>query len=415
MAYVQFPDGRKEVLGFLNASDGVYTSARPDDSGMPVTDVFQKNAYDARNDMMKINSMQQKWRAGFTGTSLNPNKWDIIQTGAGQSITVSNGELNINAGTTPNAETIIMSKQAFSIPHRLMAHVKLSQRIVNQEFYIELVSIDRETGEPNSDSRAGWLFDNVTPTNAKYVVNGGDQPVITSSAVTVTTTASSGAIFEIEPTADEVWFFTRTLNSTSGRTNSFVMHSQIPNPNLLYKLQIRVKNLATAPASDTIFTSAFVNVSDYAELTAEITAGRGGTTAGQAIATTPTSLPTLPTVTTANVVAKNLATTFTTTAITTTTPFVSTSAMGDATSSMMYTKLRARFLFDQPVKVEFYNGTATTYNGSGNLKIQEETIPANTLTFVEVPLMQRYVYVRITNTGTATTTVHNAHGLLLGM
>lgn len=375
---------------------------------------YQVNAYDEKNDMIKVNSMQQKWRAGFAGTQLNPNKWEIVQTGAGQSIVVANGELQINAGTTANAETIIMSKQTFSVPHRMMAHVKLSQRIANQEFYVELVSVDRDTEEPNSDSRAGWLFNDITATSAKYTVNGGDQPILTSALVTVPTTLT-GAIFEVEPTADEAWFFTRSVDTTTGRTNSYVRHSQIPNPNLLYKVQIRVKNLATAPASNTIFSSQFVNVSDYAELTAEITAGRGGSVAGQALATTPTSLPTLPMVTTSNIVAKNLQTVFTTTPIAVGTPFVSTSVMGDATSAMVYTKLRVRFLFNQPVKVEFFNGTATTATGVGNIMVHEENVLANMCTVIEVPLFQRYIYVRITNMGSATTTVNNAHGLLLGL
>jgi hypothetical protein len=241
---------------------------------------------------MHIKPSEKKWRAGFTGTSLNPAKWQTVQTGAGQTITVVNGELQITTGTTINAETIIRSIDTFTIPFRTMMQIKLSQRIANQEFYFEMVSVNPTTLLPDGDSVCGWQFDGVTATQAKYVVNGGDQPAVVSAASTVSTTASPGSIFEMEPTNDDCWFFTRVVDSTASRANNYVRNTQIPDPNALYKLQIRVKNLGTAPASSTTFSSQFVSVSDYSEITAEITSSRGSNNAAQAMSVNVTTVPT---------------------------------------------------------------------------------------------------------------------------
>jgi len=273
-----------------------------------VSKALRISGYDEQEDMLKIKSMQNKWRAGFSGTTLNPEKWDVVQQGAGQVITVAGGQMTITTGITANAETIIRSKEEFTIPARVMAHVMLSQRIANQEFHVELVSSNNDPLEPNSDSRIAWQFDGVTATSAKYNVNGGDQPLLSATA-TVNSTATTGAVFELEPTADEAWFFSRLHDNTAGRAFSFVRHSQIPNPNLKYKIQIRVKNLAVAPATSTTFTSQFVNCSDYAEITAEITAGRGNAVQGQGIyATVGGTVATSGTVTIAGTVAHDATT-----------------------------------------------------------------------------------------------------------
>jgi hypothetical protein len=106
---------------------------------------------------------------------------------------------------------------------------------------------------------------------------------VTSAAVTVPTTAS-GSVFELEAFADEAWFHGGTLDATSGRANSYRRHQQIPDPNALYRVRLRWLNGTTAPASSTNAAVQFLAVQDYAELTAEITAGRGQSVAGQSIA-----------------------------------------------------------------------------------------------------------------------------------
>lgn len=244
---------------------------------------YQENAYDPNDNMMMIKSGQKKWRSGFSGTSLNPSKWNLVQTGTGHTVSVSGGNLTITTGaSSANTETIIESKELFTIPLRALAHVQLSQRVANQEFYVEFISVDHDTQYANNECMIGWLFDGTTATTNKYFVKDGQQPISSITATSTPTTASPGSMFEIEPTVDEAWWFVRTQDSTNGRTTSYVRHTQMPDPTLKYKLRIRAKNLATTSTATTL-TMQFVNIGDYAELTAELTAGRGVAVAGQGI------------------------------------------------------------------------------------------------------------------------------------
>lgn len=238
-------------------------------------------AYNSHEDMLKVCSMQRKFRDSFPGSSLNAGNWES-QNGTGTTITVSGGTLTMGSGTTINAESWVLSKEMFTIPFRLSFGLSLSQRIADQSFYVELVSVDPITGVPDGQHKCAWLFDGTTATSAKYVVQNSGIAELISGASTIPTTAS-GNFFELEPFADEAWFHGGTLDSTSARSNSYRRHQQIPDPNALYKLRMRWKNGAIAPASNTNAVIQYVALQDYAELTAEITAGRGQNVAGQAL------------------------------------------------------------------------------------------------------------------------------------
>lgn len=269
----------KKVPQLLNPITGAYEYAQGINGGLKIA------SYDDKDDMVKIKSMQKKWRDSFGGTSLDASKWDIISQGTGQTIGVASGVLTMGAGTTINATTIIRTKEVFTIPFRAMCGFSLSQRIANQTFYIELISVDAN-GNADGKYSAGWKLDGTTATTGIYEVMNGST-VLSSSASTINTTASAN-ILEVEAFADECWFHARQLDSTSGRTNSYVRHQQIPDPNALYKVQIRIVNGASAPASNTNFVCQYIVVNDYAELTAEITAGRGNAVAGQGLFSTVT-------------------------------------------------------------------------------------------------------------------------------
>lgn len=249
-------------------------------------------AYDAADDMMKIKSLQKKFRDSFPGSSLDTTKWDST-IGTGGSITISGGNITMASGTTINSETSILSKDVFTIPFRLSAQLTLSQRIANQTFFIEAVSVNAATGVPDGLHSIAWLFDSTTATNGKYRVQNGGITALDSGAVTITTTASTGGVYEVEPFADEAWFHSSVLDTSSGRSNSYRRHQQIPDPNAVYKIRLRWLNGGSAPASSTNAVLQFVACQDYAELTAEITAGRGQAVAGQAIAVLPTGTQTV--------------------------------------------------------------------------------------------------------------------------
>lgn len=243
------------------------------------------HGYDSQDQMVKVKSTQKKWKADFSGSTLDTTKWDAIQVGSGQSVTVSAGELTIGTGITINSETIIRSKEIFSVPFKALFGMYLSQKIANQEFYMEIISVDPNNGMPDGKELAGWRIafaDNAATNGAVYQVATSGMAALNSANSTVNT-LTAYSMLEIESFADECWFHARAMDNVAGRTASFVRHQSIPNPNAMYKIQLRAKNLGTAPATATSYKFNFINVVDYAELTAEITAGRGNVAVGQAI------------------------------------------------------------------------------------------------------------------------------------
>lgn len=239
------------------------------------------SGYDAADDMLRVKSVQKKFRDSFPGTALNAQYW-TSQTGTGGAISVAGGALTMGSGTTINSESWVMSNEFFTVPFRVSIGLTLSQRIADQSFFVELVSIDPITKQPDGLHKAGWLFDGTSATTGKYVVQNSGITELVSGGSAIPTTAS-GSYFELEPFSDECWFHGGGLDSTSARSNSYRRHQQIPDPNALYKLRLRWKNGAIAPASNTNAVIQFVAIQDYAELTAEITAGRGQAVAGQAL------------------------------------------------------------------------------------------------------------------------------------
>lgn len=247
-----------------------------DDTGVPVA------GYDAQDDMVKVKSMQKKFRDSFTGAALDTNKWEVATQGTGTTYSVSGGILTMGSGTTANAVLELLSKDIFTVPFRATFQLTLSQRIANQTFLVEAVSVNPATGVPDGQHVIAWVFDGTSATQAKYRVGNGGVTPLDSGASTIVTTAGTG-IYEMEPFADEAWFHSGTLDSTAGRANSYRRHQQIPDPNAVYKLRLKWLNGSSVPASNTNATLQFVACQDYAELTAEITAGRGQAVAGQGV------------------------------------------------------------------------------------------------------------------------------------
>lgn len=256
---------------------GVQRVVGPDGGNIPVA------GYDSQDDMLKVKSVQKKFRDSFTGASLNTASWaSSISSGGDGTVSQAAGTLVMTSGVVANATVTVTGKIQFSIPFRLSIGLTLSQRIANQSFYVEVVSVDPITNAPDGKHSAAWLLDGTTATQAKYSVQNGGLTPLVSTAQTVVTTASGG-VYEIEPFADESWFHSANLDASTGRTNSYRRHQQIPDPNAVYVVQLRWVNGATPPATSTTATIQYLTVQDYAELTAEITAGRGHVSAGQAL------------------------------------------------------------------------------------------------------------------------------------
>lgn len=264
------------------------------------------------------------------------------------------------------------------------------------------MSVDPTTLVPNGQHSLGWKFNGTSATQGIYFVQNGGLAALDSSASTIPTTVS-GSVYEIEPFSDEAWFHGGVLDSAAGRSNSYRRHQQIPDPNAIYKLRIRWVNGGTAPASSTNSVMQFAACQDYAELTAEITAGRGQIVAGQAIGVAVTSMPTT-TVTvsgTPTVAAQD-------------SQFYNDSTTAQAASAVLtgtardvgvaaaaahrYSMFNAAAWADQPgsLKIQVSNDNVTWRDLTA-----DTAVAANTPVILSVPIMTRYHRAVFTNGATA--------------
>lgn len=351
-----------------------------------------------------VGSVEKKFRDSFPGPSIDPLKWDTV-VGTGGNATITAGQLVLGSGNTANSETYVMTKETFYIPFRISFSLTLSQRIANQSFYVEAVSVDPVTGLPDGIHSCGWLFDGTSATIGKYVVQSSGLAPLVSAASTVVTTANGTGHFEVEPFADEAWFHSGVLDANTGRANSYRRHQQIPDPNALYKIRVRWLNGATAPASNTNASLQFVAIQDYQELTAEITAGRGQTSAGQAMAAAVVSMPTT-TVTgtvTANAIAQNsIFFNETTTNLAAGATFTGTSRdTGVAAGAVhRYNMFYGYALASHPgtFRIELSNNNTNWFAATDNMPVA-----ANVPMWISTPIATRYHRVVFINGATAQT------------
>lgn len=338
-----------------------------------------------------VKTMLRKLRDDFPGTAINPAMWTVLQTGAGQSITLSTSELRLAAGTTANSETIIRSVESFTIPFRTTFIVNLSQRIANQEVFLEIT-------DASGQNFASWEFDGTASTSIKYLSGNGGESSAPLSASTTTTTAYQ--VYEIEATPDELYYYAKAANSSTSRGGLGVRNRLVPDPNLEYFVQLRVKNLGTAPASNTTVNIDAITVQDIEELTAEITGGRGGGAANQAIPImAPSSIPVSSTAG-----ALNVNDSFTTTVETTTNLAANGIYAGTSRDSLggrnsvrgwVFTDVNGTLIFEQ-------SHNNTTFRQTDSVAIAGSTTQASRYEF---KLVTRYFRIRYVNGTTAQTTL----------
>jgi hypothetical protein len=228
------------------------------------------------------------FRDSFAASSLDTSRW-LSNIGSGGSISQSAGTLTLASGTTANAETWVLGQQNFMLPCKVMVGLQLSQRNLNHSFFIELVSVNPDTGLPDGQEQAAFLFDGTVAAQAKHQVTTGALPPNVSGTSVYTSTANP-ALFEIEATPDDVWFHgTVGLDNTAARVNSYKLALKAPDPSRQYRLRLRSLNGSTAPTSNTNALITLLNVTEYQEISAEVVSTRGTTSpnAGFAISNSP--------------------------------------------------------------------------------------------------------------------------------
>lgn len=237
---------------------------------------FQKDAH-------VVAGSRLKWRREFN--VVNATYWDEFESGG---ITIPDpvsGTITVNMGTTANAESWLVSKQIFTFPLKAAVGIQLSQKIANNEVYVELVGCDA-AGVLDETRVAAWRIagsDTVTATNARSEVRNGAAARRQSANLATVSHVGAVAIMEITAESDEVWFSSKASDTTTARSVGSVMNLVSPDPEGLYKLRIRFKNGAVAPASATTVTLQFALAIDYTEMQVEVLGGNGNQGAGQGI------------------------------------------------------------------------------------------------------------------------------------
>lgn len=243
-----------------------------------------------------VGTAREKFRDDFL-TFIDGDKWDVIQQGTNQNISVDgilggSRYLKIASGTTSNAETILRSRVMFGGPVKLAYALTSSQAIANQECHVEIVEIDPVTGllvtdtsifsSPNfNDARNGFglIYEGTSQNSAKLKVRGqGVSEFInasgslgTNSRLAVGTTPNFNApvITELLMQTEIVSVNVRPVDSSAVSTINLTRTSYVPNPDRMYAIQIRVKNLGVAPTSNTDWRIHFVRLLDATRLSVD--------------------------------------------------------------------------------------------------------------------------------------------------
>lgn len=255
-------------MSLVNAFGAVSTEAT-------LSEILSKinNMSSSNGDAHLVSGTKVRYRREFTDPTLEA--FNVV-TGPGMSVTAGSGTLSITTGTTAGSVTTLMTKQTFTAPSKVAFGFKISQKITNQEFYLELVAVD-DNGVIDEERMAAWRIagtDSTTTTVARVETRNGP-PVRSQSGNITTISQTTDGIYEIVIESDEVQFHTRSIDSTVSRTGSTTRNSVAPDPNLKYAMRIRIVNGSTAPASTTTMTSQFVTAIDYTEIQTEITGGPG--------------------------------------------------------------------------------------------------------------------------------------------
>lgn len=235
----------------------------------------------ASGDAHLVSGTKLRYRREFTDTTLAA--WDVV-TGSGHAVNVTGGNLVATTGTTINTETTLVTKQQFGVPFKAQFGFQMSQKIINQDFFCELVAVNAD-GTLDETAVASWRIsgtDSVTTTIARAEVRNG-QPARTQSGNLTVPTQTTAHIYEIILDSDETVFHSKAVNSTASKTVSYISNSVSPDPTREYKIRYRFVNGGTAPASTTTITAGFVTAVDYSEIMVELTGGPGSTLASASL------------------------------------------------------------------------------------------------------------------------------------
>lgn len=238
---------------------------------------------------VSIDNSNAIFKDDFSGSVINASNWTVTQAGGTTtSYSVSGSILTINADISTNDYIVFTSKQTYTLPFRVQVLFSLSQRIANNNFYIEIVNAAGTTATAFATTAASagvtqvaYAFSGTTATNGTVVAQNQGTKATADATVTVPTTASYGAV-EIGATLDFVSLGTKSADAAAVIGNAQARNRTILDPNEQYYIQIRSLNGGSAPATTTALTVESVIVQDNTATAVEITGGRGDVIANRA-------------------------------------------------------------------------------------------------------------------------------------
>lgn len=138
IAGVHYPR-TKIIIGADGVNGGDVSSANP----LPVQGALVDMPVQDTPSLPVRQSPQKYIDISFSqvGSGLLSPGMTLIRTGSGQTVNQSAGNLVITTGTTVNAETVIRSLASFNGAWTLREVTTLSQRIANNNFFVELVDV----------------------------------------------------------------------------------------------------------------------------------------------------------------------------------------------------------------------------------------------------------------------------------
>lgn len=241
--------------------------------------------------LISVDTTVLEQRYEFTGTAL-PTDWNIVELGSGQTVTVASSVMAIAAGVNANEAATVRCTKPIRTKFYARFIAQLSQRIVNQNIYLEVTNAAGTTF-------ARYDFNGVTATSAQAQTGNGGT---TNTAVTATVpTTASYASFDIYADATNVLFSSVAANTNSAKSGVIDFDRNALDPNEDYYVQIRVLNGATAPATGTTVNIDAVILQDLTGVSVNIVRGDGTAAIANS---TPVQVLSMPTVA-ANAVAQN--------------------------------------------------------------------------------------------------------------
>lgn len=122
------------------------TTALQLDTTFGIMDTVPRKLSEAGGLPISLNDIkgQDLWRTTFAkaiASGADTDFWSGVVTGTGMAVSQSGGNLVITSGTTINSETILRSKRTFNRNLTARIQTVLSQRIANNNFFVELVDL----------------------------------------------------------------------------------------------------------------------------------------------------------------------------------------------------------------------------------------------------------------------------------